>query len=72
MACPLCGGHAEPSTRRTDPRRPPELTLVGGGNKDASIAYGHGLTVAAIYAVVAIVAASITFARRDVMAWGLT
>lgn len=43
-------------------------TIAGGGNKDANIAYSHGLIVAAIYAVVAIVAASITFHRRDVTA----
>jgi hypothetical protein len=43
-------------------------TIAGGGNKDANIAYGHGLIVAASYAVVAIVAASITFHRRDVTA----
>jgi ABC-2 type transport system permease protein len=43
-------------------------TIAGGGNKEASISYGHGLIVAALYIVVATVAASITFARRDVTA----
>ena len=43
-------------------------TISGGGNVDFSITYGHGLLVAVIYIVVAIAAASITFARRDVTA----
>jgi ABC-2 type transport system permease protein len=43
-------------------------TIAGGGNSDFSITYGHGLVVAVIYMVVAITAASLTFARRDVTA----
>jgi hypothetical protein len=43
-------------------------TIAGDGNGDFGITYGHGLIVAAIYIVVAIAAASITFARRDVTA----
>jgi hypothetical protein len=42
--------------------------IAGGGNADFNITYGHGLVVAVIYIVVAIAAASITFARRDVTA----
>ena len=43
-------------------------TIAGGGDPDFSITYGHGLIVAAIYIVVAITAASLTFTRRDVTA----
>ena len=43
-------------------------TIAGGGNTDFGITYGHGLIVAVSYIVVAIAAASITFARRDVTA----
>jgi ABC-type transport system involved in multi-copper enzyme maturation permease subunit len=43
-------------------------TIAGGGNREAGISYGHGLIVAAAYIVVATIAASITFARRDVTA----
>jgi ABC-type transport system involved in multi-copper enzyme maturation permease subunit len=43
-------------------------TIAGGGNSDFSITYGHGLAVAVVYLVVAIAAASIAFARRDVTA----
>jgi ABC-2 type transport system permease protein len=43
-------------------------TVAGGGNPDFSITYSHGLIVALGYIVVAIVAAAITFARRDVTA----
>jgi len=43
-------------------------TIAGGGNSDFGITYSHGLLVAVVYIVVAIVAASITFARRDVTA----
>jgi ABC-type transport system involved in multi-copper enzyme maturation permease subunit len=43
-------------------------TIAGGGNKDANLTYSHGLLVAAVYIVVAIAAASVTFARRDVTA----
>jgi hypothetical protein len=43
-------------------------TVAGGGNKDFNITYSHGLIVGAIYVVVAIAAASITFHRRDVTA----
>ena len=43
-------------------------TIAGGGNSDFGISYSHGLVVAVIYIVVATVAASITFARRDVTA----
>jgi ABC-type transport system involved in multi-copper enzyme maturation permease subunit len=44
-------------------------TIAAGGLTDpAKIAYSHGLLVAAAYVVVAVVAASITFARRDVTA----
>jgi hypothetical protein len=43
-------------------------TIAGGGDKEAGISYGHGLIIAALYIAVAAVAASITFARRDVTA----
>jgi hypothetical protein len=43
-------------------------TVAGGGNADFSITYGHGLIVAVLYIAVAIAAASLTFARRDVTA----
>jgi ABC-2 type transport system permease protein len=43
-------------------------TIAAGGNADFKITYSHGLIVAAIYIVVVIVAASVTFARRDVTA----
>jgi hypothetical protein len=43
-------------------------TIAGGGNTDFGITYGHGLIVAVSYIAVAIAAASITFARRDVTA----
>jgi hypothetical protein len=43
-------------------------TIAGGGNTDFGITYGHGLIVAIVYIVVAIGAASLTFARRDVTA----
>jgi hypothetical protein len=43
--------------------------IAAGGIKDpATVSYGHGLIVAALYIVVATAAASITFARRDVTA----
>jgi ABC-2 type transport system permease protein len=41
-------------------------TIAAGGN--SNITYSHGLIVAAIYIVVVTVAASVTFARRDVTA----
>ena len=43
-------------------------TIAGGGNSDFSITYGHGLIVAVSYIAVAVAAASVTFARRDVTA----
>jgi ABC-2 type transport system permease protein len=43
-------------------------TIAGGGDSDLGLTYSHGLTVAAVYIVVAIAAASVTFARRDVTA----
>lgn len=43
-------------------------TIAGGGSSDFSITYGHGLAVAAVYLVLAAVAASVTFARREVTA----
>ena len=43
-------------------------TIAGGGNVDFRITYSHGLVVGVIYMVVASVAASVTFARRDVTA----
>lgn len=45
------------------------LTAVAAnGNADAGISFDRGLVVVAIYVVVAIVAATITFSRRDVTA----
>ncbi|HEX4830097.1 MAG TPA: ABC transporter permease [Trebonia sp.] len=43
-------------------------TIAGGGNADFGLTYGHGLIVAVAYIALAIAAASITFARRDVTA----
>jgi ABC-2 type transport system permease protein len=43
-------------------------TIAGDGNADFGISYTHGLLVAALYIVVAIAAASVTFTRRDVTA----
>jgi hypothetical protein len=43
-------------------------TVAAGGNKDFGITYSHGLIVGAVYIVVAVLAASVTFARRDVTA----
>jgi ABC-2 type transport system permease protein len=43
-------------------------TIAGGGDADFGLTYSHGLTVAAVYIVVAIASASVTFARRDVTA----
>ena len=43
-------------------------TIAGGGNKDFGITYTHGLVVAVSYIAVAVAAASVTFARRDVTA----
>ena len=43
-------------------------TIAGGGNSDFSISYSHGLIVGVLYIAVAVVAASVTFARRDVTA----
>lgn len=41
-------------------------TVASGGGE--GISYAHGLTVAAVYLAVAIAAAPVTFARRDVTA----
>jgi ABC-2 type transport system permease protein len=43
-------------------------TIAGDGNTDFGISYAHGLLVALVYIVAAVVAASVTFARRDVTA----
>ena len=43
-------------------------TIAGGGNADFRITYSHGLIVAVVYIVMAIVAALFTFTRRDVTA----
>jgi hypothetical protein len=43
-------------------------TIAGGGNPDFGITYSHGMVVALAYIVVAITAAAVTFARRDVTA----
>lgn len=43
-------------------------TIAGGGNTEAGITYTHGLVVAVCYIAVAVAAASVTFARRDVTA----
>jgi ABC-2 type transport system permease protein len=43
-------------------------TIAGGGNADFGITYTHGLVVAVSYIAVAVAAASVTFARRDVTA----
>jgi hypothetical protein len=43
-------------------------TIAGGGSSDFHISYSRGLIVAAVYLGAAIIAASVTFARRDVTA----
>jgi ABC-2 type transport system permease protein len=43
-------------------------TIAGGGNADFGITYTRGLVVAVSYIAVAVAAASVTFARRDVTA----
>jgi hypothetical protein len=43
-------------------------TIAGGGNADFSLTYRHGLIVALAYIAVAVAAAAITFARRDITA----
>lgn len=42
--------------------------IAANGDADANVSFDHGLVVAAIYVVVAVVAAAITFSRRDVTA----
>jgi large-conductance mechanosensitive channel len=42
--------------------------IAGGGNAELRITYLHGLLVAVSYLAVAVAAASLTFARRDVTA----
>jgi hypothetical protein len=43
-------------------------TIAGGGDPDFNITYSHGIAVAVVYIVVAVAAASVIFARRDVTA----
>jgi ABC-type transport system involved in multi-copper enzyme maturation permease subunit len=43
-------------------------SIASNGSAESGITFSHGLEVAAVYVVIAIVAASITFSRRDVTA----
>lgn len=42
--------------------------IAANGNADANVSFDHGLVVAGIYVAVALLAAAVTFSRRDVTA----